>query len=79
MEPGCIAPCSAHDFQGGIAKLEISEILKYFSRRHLLNWTFIQNSLKSLGGILRYEDKRDLSTRLASNYLNFTDLMFATE
>jgi hypothetical protein len=64
MEPGSIAPCSAHDFQGGIAKAEIGEIFKYLVRKKHLNWTFLQNGLKALRAILRHEDKRDLSTRL---------------
>ena len=43
MKPGSIAPCSAHDFQGGIAKDDISEVFKRLTRSNLMNWTFLQN------------------------------------
>jgi len=67
LHRGRLAPCTAHDVQGGFGKSDISLLLLQISNCKPLSWNFLQNGLLRLKGILKYEDKRDLSTRLAGN------------
>jgi len=63
LQPGSLAPCMAHDLNGGIFKTDISLILSEFSSEGHMSWASIQNCLTKLRAILRFEDKADLSTR----------------
>jgi len=69
MDQGSLAPCVAHDLQGGFAKEDISAILKMLVDGGAFEWSFISDGLSKLGKILRFQDKKDLSTRLAGYYL----------
>jgi len=55
MDPGSVAPCSAHDILGGFGKVDISQILKDLSRQNKDTWIFLQNGLLSLKAILRHK------------------------
>lgn len=65
MDPGRLAPCVAHDINGGFGKDDLGFVLKKLSHDRLLSTCdFIQDKLLGLRQILRYKDKSDLSTRL---------------
>ena len=64
LEPGSLAPCSAHDFQGGVAKSDISYVLKDLANRKLVDWDFFQSGLKDLRKTLMFSDKNELSVKL---------------
>ena len=70
MDSGSVAPCSAHDINGGFAKEDISLILKFIARERGIDWGFLQNGLLNMHCILRFEDKRDLSVRIAGKHYN---------
>ena len=71
MDPGKLAPCIAHDIDGGIGKAELGWIFIQLSDDKMFSWEFIQTKLVQLRNLLRWKDKSDLSTRLPgiSNFI----------
>jgi len=64
LEPGRLAPCIAHDVDGGVGKAELGFIFLQLSRDKLITWEWLQTKLVELRSILIRHDKSDLSTRL---------------
>ncbi len=80
LDQGRLAPCIAHDLQGGFAKLDIVDILLDLSTQQGVCWTTLQDGISDLRNILKYEDKRDLSTRLpGKNVQEVNDKNFSME
>jgi hypothetical protein len=63
MSPGSLAPCIAHDVNGGFFRNDISAIFLDLSQRGDMNWKSIQSGLLELNSLLRFQDKYDFSTR----------------
>jgi hypothetical protein len=64
MDPGRLAPCIAHDVDGGVGKAELGWILLQIANEKLISWKFFRSKLEDLRTVLRRKDKSDLSTRL---------------
>jgi hypothetical protein len=70
MEPGRLAPCIAHDVDGGVGKSELGWILSELVADKMLRWDFIQSRLMDLRNVLIGQDKSNLSTRLPGKIIH---------
>jgi len=59
-----LIPCAAHDLMAGIARREMSAILIDMGKSRNVQWKFLQINLKKLKSLLKFGDKRNLSTKL---------------
>jgi len=64
MEPGRLAPCIAHDVDGGVGKVDLALILYQISYDKFIVWDNLKIMLNGLRKILTGKDKSNLSTRL---------------
>ncbi len=67
MEPGRLAPCIAHDVDGGVGKFDLALILYQIHHDKLIVWDDLKMMLDGLRKILTGKDKQNLATRLPGN------------
>jgi len=67
MRPGMLIPCAAHDLMAGIARREMSAILIDMGKSRHVTWQFVQINLKRLKSLLKFGDKRNITTKLSGN------------